>query len=122
MLNKPDRNEQRKKRHKRIRTKLSGTSTIPRLNVYKSTTNIYSQIIDDEKGVTLANASSLDKLIVDTVAGKTKSEVSKEVGKVLAERAIAKGINKVVFDRGGYVYRGRVKALADGAREGGLEF
>lgn len=119
MVNKPDTNKARIKRHKRVRGKISGTAERPRLNVFRSTSNIYAQIIDDVNGVTLASASSLDKEI--TVYGGNK-EAAKLVGKLVAQRAAEKGITDVVFDRGGYVYHGRVKELAEGAREGGLKF
>ncbi|MDR0752239.1 MAG: 50S ribosomal protein L18 [Christensenellaceae bacterium] len=122
MLNKPDKNAERTKRHNRLRNKLSGTSDIPRLNVYRSLNNIYSQIIDDEKGVTLTQANSLEAAIVEKSSGKTKVEVAKLVGEFLAEKALSIGVKSVVFDRGGYVYTGRIKALAEGARNGGLEF
>ena len=119
MIKRPDTNAQRLRRHKRVRGKVSGTPERPRLNVFRSETNIYAQIIDDSKGVTLVSASSLDK---GFVREGTKTEVAKKVGEALAERAKAKGISAVVFDRGGYLYHGRVKALAEGAREGGLQF
>ena len=119
MIKRPDTNAQRLRRHKRVRGKVSGTPERPRLNVFRSETNIYAQIIDDSKGVTLVSASSLDK---GFQCEGTKTEVAKKVGEVLAERAKAKGIDVVVFDRGGYLYHGRVKALAEGAREGGLQF
>ena len=119
MVKKPDTNKARLKRHKRVRSKISGTAERPRLNVFRSNTNIYAQLIDDINGVTLASASSLDKEI--TAYGGNK-EAAKEVGKLVAKRAIDKGIDTVVFDRGGYVYHGRVKELAEGAREGGLKF
>jgi large subunit ribosomal protein L18 len=107
----------------RIRKKISGTSDRPRVAVFRSLTQIYAQIIDDTKGVTLLSASSLSKDIKDDVqSAKTKIEKSKIVGKFLAEKAKEKGINSVVFDRGGYRYHGRVKAVAEGAREGGLQF
>ena len=112
-------NNARIKRHKRVRGKISGTAERPRLNVFRSNTNIYAQIIDDVKGVTLAAASSLDKEISGNGGNK---EAAKEVGKLLAKKATDKGITDVVFDRGGYVYHGRVKELAEGAREGGLKF
>ena len=112
-------NNARIKRHKRVRGKISGTAERPRLNVFRSNTNIYAQIIDDVKGVTLAAASSLDKEISGNGGNK---EAAKEVGKLLAKKATDKGIAEVVFDRGGYVYHGRVKELAEGAREGGLKF
>ena len=119
MINRPDTNAQRLKRHKRVRGKISGTPERPRLNVFRSNTNIYAQVIDDVNGVTLASASSLDKAI-EGYGGNVAAATA--VGKLVAERAKAKGIETVVFDRGGYLYHGRVKALADGAREGGLKF
>ena len=112
-------NNARIKRHKRVRGKISGTAERPRLNVFRANTNIYAQLIDDVKGVTLAAASSLDKEISGNGGNK---EAAKEVGKLLAKKATDKGIAEVVFDRGGYVYHGRVKELAEGAREGGLKF
>ena len=112
-------NNARIKRHKRVRGKISGTAERPRLNVFRSNTNIYAQLIDDVKGVTHAAASSLDKEISGNGGNK---EAAKEVGKLLAKKATDKGIAEVVFDRGGYVYHGRVKELAEGAREGGLKF
>ena len=122
MINKKDKNKERLIRHKRVRTKVSGTSARPRLNVYRSLNEIYAQIIDDTKGITLTNASSKDKDLIKSLKGKTKSEQAKIVGKTIAEKAIKLGINEVVFDRGGYLYIGRVQALADGAREAGLKF
>ena len=119
MINRPDTRSQRIKRHKRVRAKISGTPERPRLNVFRSETNIYAQVIDDVSGKTLVSASSLEK---GFSCGGTKSDVAKKVGTLVAERAKAKGIEVVVFDRGGYVYHGRVKALAEGAREGGLQF
>ena len=119
MINRPNTNAQRLKRHKRVRGKISGTPERPRLNVFRSETNIYAQIIDDVAGVTLVSASSLEK---GFECEGTKSDAAKKVGQMVAERALAKGIDTVVFDRGGYVYHGRVQALADGAREGGLQF
>ena len=119
MINRPDTRSQRIKRHKRVRAKISGTPERPRLNVFRSATNIYAQIIDDVNGVTLASASSLDKAI-EGYGGNVAAATA--VGKLIAERALAKGIENVVFDRGGYVYHGRVQALAEGAREGGLQF
>ena len=114
-----DKNAMRLKRHIRVRGKISGTPECPRLNVFRSNANIYAQIIDDVNGVTLASASTLDK----EFEGATGNvEAAKKVGLVLAERAKAKGIEDVVFDRGGYLYHGRVAALAEGAREGGLNF
>lgn len=119
MINRPDTRSQRIKRHKRVRAKISGTPERPRLCVFRSETNIYAQVIDDVNGVTLVSASSLEK---DFACEGTKSDAAKQVGVNVAERAKAKGIETVVFDRGGYVYHGRVKALAEGAREGGLQF
>ena len=119
MIKRPDTRSQRLKRHKRVRAKISGTPERPRLNVFRSEANIYAQVIDDVNGVTLASASSLDKAI-EGYGGNVAAATA--VGKLVAERAKAKGIETVVFDRGGYLYHGRVKALADGAREGGLKF
>ena len=119
MIKRPNTNAQRLKRHKRVRAKLSGTPERPRLNVFRSEKNIYAQVIDDVNGVTLASASSLDKAI-EGYGGNIAAATA--VGKLVAERAKAKGIETVVFDRGGYLYHGRVKALAEGAREGGLKF
>ena len=118
MITKLDKNKVRKKRHARVRVKVQGPTEVPRLNVYRSNTNIYAQIIDDTKGVTLAQASSLK---LENVS-KSSVEAAKEVGKLIAEVAKTKGIEKVVFDRGGYLYHGRVKALAEAARENGLVF
>ena len=112
----------RKRRHRRIRTKISGIPTRPRLNVNRSLNHIYVQVIDDVDGHTLVAASTLDKNLAQDLEGKTKREQSAVVGKVVAERALDEGIDEVVFDRGGYLYHGRVKALADGAREAGLKF
>ena len=119
MVSKFDKNAQRLKRHIRVRGKISGTPERPRLNVFRSNANIYAQIIDDVNGVTLASASTLDK---EFEGATGNCEAAKKVGMLVAERAKEKGINTVVFDRGGYVYHGRVAALAEGAREGGLEF
>ena len=119
MVSKIDKNAQRQKRHIRVRGKISGTPERPRLNVFRSNANIYAQIIDDVNGVTLASASTLDKEF-EGAAGNC--EAAKKVGLLVAERAKAEGISVVVFDRGGYIYHGRVAALAEGAREGGLEF
>ena len=118
MITKPDKNKLRLKRHGRVRSKISGTAECPRLNVLRSNKNIYAQLIDDVAGVTLASASTLDK----EVSKGTKTEQAIVVGRLVAERAVAKGISEVVFDRGGYLYHGRVKALADSARENGLKF
>ncbi len=119
MIKRPNSNAQRLRRHKRVRAKIAGTPERPRLNVFRSGTNIYAQIIDDVNGKTLAAASSLDK---GFTCDGTKSDAAKLVGQKVAERAKAAGVTVVVFDRGGYVYHGRVAALAEGAREGGLEF
>ncbi|WBY64227.1 MAG: 50S ribosomal protein L18 [Thermocaproicibacter melissae] len=120
MVNKADTNKARLHRHKRVRGKISGTGECPRLNVFRSAKNIYAQIIDDEKGVTLVAASSLDKEFSGSNGGN--KEAARKVGLAIAKRAVEKGIEKVVFDRGGYLYHGRVKELAEGAREGGLKF
>ena len=119
MINRPDTRSQRIKRHKRVRAKISGTPERPRLNVFRSETNIYAQIIDDVKGVTLVAASSLDKEFNGNGGNK---EAARKVGEMIAKRAAEKGISQVVFDRGGYIFHGRVKELAEGAREGGLKF
>ena len=119
MIKRPNTNAQRLKRHKRVRGKISGTPEMPRLNVFRSEANIYAQVIDDVNGVTLASASSLDKAI-EGYGGNVAAATA--VGKLVAERAKATGIETVVFDRGGYLYHGRVQALAEGAREGGLKF
>ena len=118
MVSKVDSNKQRLKRHKRVRAKISGTAERPRLNVFRSNTNIYAQIIDDVAGVTLVSANSLEK----GFEGGGNKEAAKKVGLAIAERAKEKGIACVVFDRGGYLYHGRVKELAERAREGGLQF
>ncbi len=102
--------------------RISGTPELPRLNVFRSLNHIYAQVIDDVNGVTLASASSKDKMLASELDGKSKKEKAEIVGKTVAERAKDAGISQVVFDRGGYLYHGRVKALADGAREGGLKF
>ncbi len=119
MVTKRDSNKQRLNRHKRVRGKISGTTECPRLDVFRSARHIYAQIIDDTKGVTLCSASSLDK----GFEGYTgNAEAAKKVGEAVAKKALKLGITEVVFDRGGFVYHGRVKALAEGAREGGLKF
>ena len=122
MFKKRDRNEVRVIRHARVRKKISGTPEMPRLCVYRSNKYIYAQIIDDTKGITLVSASSLDAALKGQLDEVSKSDEAKLVGKLVAERAKQAGVNKVVFDRGGYVYTGRVAALAAGAREAGLEF
>lgn len=122
MFKKIDKNEVRKAKHARIRHTLKGTAERPRLNVYRSTGVIYAQIINDETGHTLCSASSKDKALEKVVAGKTKVEAAYEVGKALGEKAMKLKIKKVVFDRSGYIYTGRVQNLAEGARAAGLEF
>lgn len=122
MITKIDKNAERKRRHVRVRKTVTGTAERPRLSVYRSTNHIYAQLIDDTKGVTLASASTLEKSVKAEIAGKTKREAAAIVGKLAAERAKEKGIETVVFDRGGYLYTGRVQSLADGAREAGLKF
>lgn len=110
------------KRHRRIRKHVVGTSERPRLNVFRSLRHIYAQIVDDSKGHTLVSASTLDKELRDKCVSLPKTKAAEEVGRVLAERAISHGVTRVVFDRGGYRYHGRVKALAEAARKGGLDF
>lgn len=122
MIAKIDKNKDRLKRHARVRKKVCGTATCPRLSVYRSLNHIYAQIIDDDAKVTLVAASTMEKAIAKACDGKTKKEAAKIVGTKLAEKAMAKGITEVVFDRGGYLYTGRVASLADGAREAGLKF
>lgn len=117
-----ERGKARQRRHRRVRKRVSGTSERPRLNVFRSIYHIYAQVIDDVAGCTLVAASSIDHELRDEVKGLKRSEQADLVGKALAQRALEKGIKKVVFDSGGYKYHGRVKALADGAREGGLDF
>ncbi len=119
MVKKADKNEARLRRHKRVRGKIKGTAECPRLNVFRSTKNIYAQIIDDVKGVTLVSASTLDKEFSGNGGNKEGARI---VGGLIAKRAAEKGISEVVFDRGGYIFHGRVKELAEGAREGGLKF
>ena len=122
MINKTDKNQERVVRHKRVRRKVVGSAARPRLSVYRSLSQIYAQVIDDAQGVTVASASTLDAEVKKLVAGKSKSEQAKIVGQTVAKRALEKGVSEVVFDRGGYIYIGRVQALADGAREAGLKF
>ena len=122
MFNKRDRNEVRVIRHERVRKKVSGTSECPRLCVYRSNAHIYAQIIDDTKGTTLFAASTVEKEIAAQIAEMDKKAAAQLVGKIIAERAVAGGVKDVVFDRGGYIYTGRVAQLAAGAREGGLNF
>lgn len=122
MINKVDKNTIRQARHLRVRNKISGTAQRPRLNVFRSTSHIYAQIIDDVKGVTLVSASTLSGDIKKDIEGKTKKEAAKAVGMAIGKKALANGIDQVVFDRGGYIYMGRVEQLAEGAREAGLKF
>lgn len=122
MVNKKSSNDQRIKRHYRVRKNVSGTAERPRLNVFRSSSNIYAQIIDDTAGVTLVAASSLDAEVKAKISNGGNKEAAKEVGIAVAKKAIEKGIKQVVFDRGGYIYHGRVAELAAGAREGGLDF
>lgn len=122
MINKINKNEVRQKRHLRVRNKISGTAERPRFNVYRSTNNINVQIIDDVKGVTLVSCSTLDKDMIKNVKDLSKSEAAKLVGETAGKKALAAGIEEVVFDRGGYLYTGRVLAVAEGAREAGLKF
>lgn len=117
-----DRRVARLRRHKHVRKHVSGTPERPRLNVFRSLNHIYAQVIDDSKGHTIVSASTIDPEVEAQLKGLKKTEQARIVGKALAERALSQGIKKVVFDRGGYRYHGRVKALADAAREGGLEF
>ena len=122
MAKRTTRSKARQRRHLRVRKRVFGTPEKPRLNVFRSLTEIYAQVIDDESGVTMVSASTIDRDLRKEISGKTKTEQAKQVGKTLAERAKSAGIEQVVFDRSGYRYIGRVKALADGARDGGLQF
>ncbi len=127
MISRIDKNVVRQRRHARVRRTITGTAETPRMNVYRSLNHIYVQVIDDRAGdakggVTLAAASTMEKAIKEKIAGLSKTDAAKVVGEAVAERAKAKGVETVVFDRGGYLYTGRVKALADGAREAGLKF
>lgn len=122
MINKIDKNAIRRRKHVRVRNKIAGTSSRPRLCVFRSNTNIYAQIIDDEAGKTLVSASSLDKEVKASIENGSNKEGAAAVGKKIAERALAANINEVVFDRGGYIFHGRVAALAEAAREAGLSF
>lgn len=119
MVNKPDTNKARLRRHRRVRGKISGTAERPRLNVFRSSTHIYAQVIDDIAGHTLCAASTVEKGFEGSTGNK---EAARKVGQMIAQRAKEKGISTVVFDRGGYIFHGRVKELAEGAREGGLNF
>ena len=120
MITKADKNAVRKKRHARVRTKLSGTEARPRLNVFRSNKHIYAQLIDDVNGVTIASASTLDKDV--NLDSSSNIDAAVKIGELVAKRAVEKGVSTVIFDRGGYLYHGRIKALADAARENGLEF
>ncbi len=127
MITKIDKNTVRQKRHARVRKTVVGTAAAPRMNVYRSLNHIYVQVIDDRAGdakggVTIAAASTMDKAVKEKIVGLNKTDAAKVVGAVAAERAMEKGVQAVVFDRGGYLYTGRVKAVADGAREAGLKF
>ena len=122
MISKKDKNQDRVIRHARVRKKISGTAERPRLCVYRSANHIYAQVIDDVKGNSLCSASTMSKDVAAQIAQATKTEASKIVGAAVAKKALDLGIKQVVFDRGGYLYTGRVQALADGAREAGLEF
>ena len=122
LFKKVDKNRNRQKRHERVRRKVYGTADKPRLNVYRSLNHIYAQLIDDNNGNTLVAASSLDKEISEKVESISNKETAKLVGELVGKRALEKGIEEVIFDRGGYIYHGRVKELADGAREAGLKF
>lgn len=122
MITKIDKNSERIKRHKRIRNKISGTPERPRLSVFRSSKHIYAQIIDDVNGVTLVAASTMEKSVAEAVKEMTKSEQAKYVGSEIGRRALEKGVSTVVFDRSGYLYMGRLEALAEGAREAGLVF
>lgn len=122
MISKIDKNKDRLKRHARVRRKISGTAECPRLSVYRSLHNIYAQVIDDVAGNTLVACSTVEKALANDIKGKTKTDIASVIGKKIGEKALAKGIKQVVFDRGGYLFTGRVKALADGAREAGLDF
>ena len=122
MLKKADKNAKRLQRHKRVRRKVSGTTQRPRLCVFRSSNNIYAQIIDDTNRVTLVAASSLDEAVKGAVNHTGNKEAAKMVGEMVAKKAVEKGITEVVFDRGGYIYHGRIKELAEGAREAGLKF
>lgn len=122
MITVKDKNQERIVRHKRVRKNVAGTSEKPRLCVYKSLNHIYAQVIDDTKGVTIVSASTLDKEVAEKIKGKNKTEAAKIVGETVGQKAKTKKIKEVVFDRGGYLYTGRVQAVADGARASGLKF
>ena len=122
MITKGDKNKARLKRHLRVRKKVQGTAARPRLNVYRSSKHIYAQLIDDVAGVTLASASTVDKELSSSIGNGGNVESARKVGELIAKRAQEKGVKNFVFDRGGYLYHGRIQALADAAREAGLEF
>ncbi|MEF3303350.1 50S ribosomal protein L18 [Paenibacillus sp. GYB003] len=122
MITKADKNKARQKRHLRVRKKIKGTHDRPRLNIFRSSKHMYAQLIDDVNGVTLASASTQDKELKEQIENGGNIDAAQKVGALVAKRAKEKGIDKVVFDRGGYLYHGRVQALADAAREAGLEF
>lgn len=122
MITKADKNKSRLKRRFRIRKKINGTAARPRLSVYRSSKHIYAQLIDDVAGVTIVSASTVDKEIASAIGNGGNVESAAKVGEAIAKRAVAKGVTEVVFDRGGYLYHGRIKALADAAREAGLQF
>ncbi len=122
MISQVNRNAVRLKRHKRVRGKISGTAEMPRISVYRSAIHVYAQLIDDVAGVTICASSSMEKTMRTALKGVNKVEQAKLIGMDLAKKAIAKNVTAAVYDRGGYLYTGRVKALADGAREGGLKF
>ena len=122
MITKGDKNKARLKRHLRVRKKITGTTQRPRLSVFRSSKHIYAQLIDDVQGVTIAAASSLDKELAGQIGNGGNVETARKIGELIANRAKAKGVTGIVFDRGGYLYHGRIQALADAAREAGLEF
>ena len=122
MVKKPVKNKVRVRKHERVRKKIAGTAERPRLNVFRSLNHIYAQIIDDAAGNTIVSASTLEAPLKDSLSGGGNKEAAKAVGLLVAKKAVDKGIKEVVFDRGGYLYHGRVKELAEGAREGGLDF
>lgn len=122
MITKSDKNKARLKRHLRVRKKIQGTTERPRLNIFRSSKHMYAQLIDDVKGVTIASASTQDKELKESIGNGGNVEAARKVGALIAERAKKSGVQQVVFDRGGYLYHGRVQALADAAREAGLEF
>lgn len=122
MINKPNKNEIRLRKHDRVRKKIEGTPERPRLNVFRSLKNIYVQVIDDSTGVTLVSASTLDEALKGKLESGSNKSAAREVGKLVGQKAVEKGIKQVVFDRGGYLYHGRVMEIAEGAREAGLDF